>query len=312
MVPLALSREQPARDVRAFAACSVSLILSMTALTAAFSSSNVAAQWGVHRIHERNLFYVAPLFFVLLLLWIQTGCPRPARLSAGAVALGVALVAVLPYHELARSSRRLEVLPIVPWWNSLLGESAVPIAVAAFAGALGVAFVVATHGVARFFPFVVFLQLYVVSVAAGAQIENAARDAARHSVGPAKSWIDAAVPAGHEVVALSAIDARRAFGDDAALYSGWRRIWLNEFFNARVGRVLYVGRSLPYDLREQAVRVGAGGVVVGRGGSVPVSAEYVLATPNLTLRGVVVAHDPSSGMNVYRIRGDVIVAQATR
>ena len=39
---------------------------------------------GVARVEERNMFYVAPLFLIALLLWVQLGAPRP-RLVAAAV-----------------------------------------------------------------------------------------------------------------------------------------------------------------------------------------------------------------------------------
>jgi hypothetical protein len=279
----------------------------MTLLVATFSSSAVDSQWGVHRIHERNLFYVAPLFFVLLLVWLSQDRPRPARLTGAAVVLAVALPPLLPYHQLAKSARRLEVLPVLPWWNSLIGQGSVAVGVTIFAAALALGFLTAPRRVARYFPVLVFLQLYIVSVAAGAQVQNAARDASRGGLRVDRDWIDKAVPAGREVVALSAIHSPISFGDNSELYRSWRRIWLNEFFNARVGRIFYLGQRLPYDLRDQRLRVSSGGRLVIPRSSSPVRAQYVLAAPGLLLRGKLVARDRHSGMSLYRVDGRLVL-----
>jgi hypothetical protein len=279
----------------------------MTLLVAAFSSSAVDSQWGVHRIHERNLFYVAPLFFVLLLVWLGQDRPRPARLTGVAVVLAVALPPLLPYHELAKSARRLEVLPVLPWWNSLIGQGSVALGVTIFAAVLALGFATAPRRVTRYFPVLVFLQLYIVSVAAGAQVQNAARDASRAGLGVERDWIDKAVPADQEVVALSAIHGPISFGDSSKLYRSWRRIWLNEFFNARVGRIFYLGRRLPYDLRDQRVRVSSRGPLVIARNSLPVRARYVLLAPGLMLRGKLVARDRRSGMSLYRVDGRLVL-----
>ena len=45
----------------------------------------------VERIEERNMFYVAPLFLIAFLLWVQRGAPRP-RVVAPVVAVGAALL----------------------------------------------------------------------------------------------------------------------------------------------------------------------------------------------------------------------------
>ena len=38
---------------------------------------------GVARVEERNTFYVAPLFVIALLLWVQLGAPRPRLIAVG-------------------------------------------------------------------------------------------------------------------------------------------------------------------------------------------------------------------------------------
>ena len=53
-----------------------------------FYSALFASQPSVARIEERNLFYVAPLLFTCLVLWIERGLPRPrAQLAVAGVAV---------------------------------------------------------------------------------------------------------------------------------------------------------------------------------------------------------------------------------
>ena len=51
------------------------------------------------RVQERNLFYVAPLFLIALLAWIERGMPRPPRAAAVAAVVAAALPGALPYHR---------------------------------------------------------------------------------------------------------------------------------------------------------------------------------------------------------------------
>ena len=63
---------------RAVVAATVSLVVLLAVEVAAFAS-----QPSVSRIEERNLFYVAPLLFTCLLLWIERGMPRPRAAAVG-------------------------------------------------------------------------------------------------------------------------------------------------------------------------------------------------------------------------------------
>jgi hypothetical protein len=310
MLPLALGRHEQNPRLRALAAATLALTLWMTLLVAAFASSAVERQWGVHRVHERNLFYVVPLLIVFLLVWLQRGRPKPIALAVAAVVLAGGLPSLLPFDELARSSRRLEVLPILPWRNDLLGQASVPLAVLIFAAILVLVFVLVRARTIWVLPLLVFLQFYVVGVAAGAQIQSASRDALQAGIGVERDWIDRRVPQGTEVVAVSAIAGRTSFGDGNRLYESWRRVWLNEFFNARMGRIFYLGQRLPYDLPENAVRRGSDGrLMLASDPSAPVRAHYVIAPQSLGLRGKVLARDVRTGTNLYRTNGSVVLAR---
>ena len=46
------------------------------------------------------MFYVAPLFLIALMLWIERGCPRPPLIAVPAAIAAVALPVALPYTKL--------------------------------------------------------------------------------------------------------------------------------------------------------------------------------------------------------------------
>ncbi len=105
----ALRRGAPSQS-RALGAVTAPLLILVLIQVAAFAST----PFGLDRIHERYLFYVAPLAFSLLALWIETGL-RGAR---WAVVAAVVVVSLLP---LAMPTGRLEALGIDSPTLSVLG-----------------------------------------------------------------------------------------------------------------------------------------------------------------------------------------------
>jgi glycosyltransferase involved in cell wall biosynthesis len=70
--------------LRAFAAGAAALVVWLTLEVGVFAS-----HWS-QRIEERNLFYLAPLFLVALLAWIERGQPRPPRAVVAAAGVAAA------------------------------------------------------------------------------------------------------------------------------------------------------------------------------------------------------------------------------
>ena len=61
------------RQLQAFLAATLALTVCVVPVVAAFASV------FSHRIEERNMFYVAPLYLIALLAWVERGAPRPRR-----------------------------------------------------------------------------------------------------------------------------------------------------------------------------------------------------------------------------------------
>jgi hypothetical protein len=67
--------------VQIFVAASFALSFWLVLEVAAFASTQAL------RVEERNMFYVAPLFLIALLVWVEQRAPRPAVVAVAAAGL---------------------------------------------------------------------------------------------------------------------------------------------------------------------------------------------------------------------------------
>jgi hypothetical protein len=283
-----LARELP-RPAQAFVAGSVALTAWMLVEVAAFASLP-----SVQRVEERNMFYVAPLAFVALLLWLELGLPRPRRLAIPVAVAAVALPAVLPYPSLIGVQVQSDTLELLPWWwvqDHLITLGQVRWAVLACAIVLGVAFLRTSRRLALALPAFV-LAYYAITLA---PIENGLHGMRMASIGALfqgnttgrRDWIDQTVGR----------DANVAF-----VWSGRTdafTLWENEFFNRSIGRVYELASPLGGGLPATEVRVDE------RTGALlpPARAEYALTDESVPLAGTVVARDQPKHMVLFRVDG---------
>jgi hypothetical protein len=302
LLPIAFARSQASRPLKVFMASAVALVFWMTLVASAFSTLPF---FSAQRIHERALFYVAPLFLIALLAWIERGLPRPRRLTVATVAVGAAMPAVLPFGDL-RYNAAFEALALIPWDNTLLSAGQVPFAVAAFGVIAGGAFVLLPRRAAAVvLPALVLLNFYVVGTAARAQVVAASEHTQAVGVGGERDWIDRAVGSQARVAVLWSQDpAAPRWTHD--LFAKRRAVWQSEFFNRSVGTVYSVGHPLPYNLPDRPARLEATGALVTGAGR-PVRAPYVVAFRSTGVVGTVVAADASTGLRLYRVEGPVRV-----
>ena len=80
------------RPLQELLSATVALTVCLVPVVAAFASV------FSDRIEERNLFYIAPLFLILLLAWLERGAPRPRVLAPVAAAVSALLVLAPPAH----------------------------------------------------------------------------------------------------------------------------------------------------------------------------------------------------------------------
>jgi glycosyltransferase involved in cell wall biosynthesis len=299
LVPLGRSLD---RRLRVLLAAALPLTGWLALEVAAFASALSP------RVEERNLFYVAPLFFVALLAWIQRGLPRPARPAAIAAIVAAVLPGALPYHTLIATSAQSDTLALLPlWWlqETVVGLDTIGVVVVAAAAALALVFLLISPRYALVLPALVLAWF----VFATERIERFDHGFPKASIGALyqgitatpRDWVDATVGR----------DANVAF-----LYSGSKpkeqplTLWENEFFNRSIGPVYDLRQQSMGSLPETKVHQRADGVLLLPDGR-PVRTRYVLSDDTVQLAGEIIGRDEFRGM-LLRQTDEGLLAIATR
>jgi hypothetical protein len=242
---------------------------------------------GVARVEERNTFYVAPLFLIALLMWVQLGAPRPRLIAAGSAVGAALLVATLPFPRLIRPEITSDTLAFVPWWKlQEQGLALHHVRLLATVCALGAAalFLLVPQRWTLALPLLVLVYFSVVQQPVQARAELASRNARAAGIGGRVDWLDDTVPG---VAVVGVLWAGRT---DPHV------VWENEFFNRSVGPVYDVAEPIPGNLPSTPVRVGADGLV-----EPPPAQRLLLSDGTLDLRGTRLARDFSKGVSLWSI-----------
>jgi len=286
----ALSRERKTP----FVAAAIPLVCWLVVEVAAFASEQS------HRIEERNMFFVAPLFFVALCMWIERGLPRP-RAAVGSAVVAAALVGVVPYSTLLSTNVTSDTLAFLPLWT--LQDTVVTLdELGAVAILLGIALALAWLLVPPRHALALPVTLFVLYAAALWTIETNKHGGIQHvslaavfggTSEPDREWIDHAVGAKADVAVLYNSPTMDKF-----------TIWTNEFFNRSVHQVAYFADPAPGDLPQTKAYADNRGFVHGLG-----AAPYVLTT--LPLIGTSVIHDSVKNLTLWRLDGPPRLQYAT-
>jgi hypothetical protein len=290
-VVLALSWRRLDLPQRAFLAAASALSAWLILEVAAFASLP-----GVTRIEERNMFYVAPLFLIALLVWIDRGAPRPRPSTPVVAACAGLLVGVLLFSKLIGMTPTADTLQLTPWWRLhahglTVHEAWLVATLLALCGAALFAFV------PRRFILALPLLVFVYFAASQQPIENLLTKASRDSLFVAirsvpPDWIDRSV-------------GKQA--DVAAIWTGRTNpfvVWENEFFNRSVGAVYNVGPPIVGGIATPAATVGADGYLRDAAGR-EIHDRYVLSDGSLELNGVKRTADESLGITLWEVHGAI-------
>jgi hypothetical protein len=278
---------------------------ALLAATAAFSVwvllvvSTFASHFASNRIQERNLFFLAPLFLVALLAWVDRGAPRPrAAATAAAVALG-ALPAVIPFERFIETGVKSDTLMLLPLWElqDRVGLPRVDEIVLLVGVLAAAAFLLLPRRFALALPVAVLLYFALafpaIQLARPNGIEQASVGALFQGIrAPHRDWIDRAVPDGAEV---------------AMVWTGRPdrfTINLNEFFSRSVGRIYVTDLGVPGSLPETRVEVDP---KTGRF-QPPVRARYVVVDGSIAPDGKVLARDEGWGLALWKLDGGELIS----
>ena len=296
------------RRYRAFAATflavNIALLLLVASVDGVVASVNSSVEFEF--VHDRYLFYVAPLWLIVLFAWLEAGAPRP-RFAAG---VGAAFALILPFFLPFSGDTRLEGLQHInamatTFWTGVdQGFAGVRYvsggsALLTFVLVLVLAALILPARGARLVLPVAVLAVFAVTAEIGWYL--AAREADNFGAPVpriGRSWVDESVAPDRSVTLLVA--SRRC-------RPGWLwpeySFYLTEFFNRSVERVAHVG--LPPDrLPHMAVRVATSGRLVLPSGST-LRADYVITQPGVNLVGRRVGEGTFARLILWEVGGAV-------
>jgi hypothetical protein len=282
--------------LQAFLAATVALTLFVVPVVAAFASV------FSDRIEERNLFYLAPLYMIALLAWIERGAPRPRVLAPVAATVSALLVLVIPFERFLTTSAITDTLMLLPFWSlqDHIRSGWIEPAAFALAAALAAAFLFVPRRRAVALPLLV-LGLWAVvfkPIWWGTHgFERFSRGSLFQGIrAPEKDWVDRALPAGTEAAFLWTGRTDRLTVNQ------------NEFFSRGVGPVYYVDRPTPGGLPERRVAIDRKTGAVTLPGGAPVDDAYVLADSSFEPDGEAIARDRGWGITLWRVDRPLVAA----
>ncbi len=291
LLVLALGMRTLPRPEKVFVAATVTISFWLVLEVAAFASEQS------FRVEERNMFYVAPLFLIALLVWIERGLPRGTVPATAAIIVAAALPGALPYASFIGLNAISDTIALIPlgWLveQGLRLDDVGLVVVFVCAGA-GLLFLLIPRRYAMVLPVLVLVYFAVSQASIQAKHQHQSLESLFGGISSPPlhlDWIDRKVGSGAKVAVVWTGNTDKF------------TIWENEIFNRSLGTVYTTGPPLPGDLAETPVTINrASGKLTDPEGR-PVVARYVLTDRSLALQGKVVAEDPNKGMLLYRVNG---------
>lgn len=288
LVVLAVSRGAFDAAERAFLAVATSAVVIVVLQVAAFASR------FSFRVEERYMFFVVPLLFMALALWLDRGLPRPVVTTAIATAVPVLLLLDLPLEKRLNVSITSDTFGFIPLLRLSYHYSIPTVRLLMLVGAVvaAAAFALLPRRWARVvLPSALALYLGLSTV----QVFRTVRDFARNTrafLEPAQlTWIDSSLPRGASTGVI--------YGSTADPFSEAQRMWQAEFWNRDVKDV-YDLTPAPASFPATPIALDpVTGKLVAQDHK-PYPYRYALAASGLALSGRVVASKPP--WSLYEVR----------
>ena len=298
-----LSRHAP-EHVRLFAAVALPTLAAML-----FSVSLVSASLdvdGTENLNERYVFYVVPLLFIGLAIWIESGLPRP-RWAWIVLAGGCLLPVVLPIDRLEYNAN-FQSVALLPWLSLSVSGAALALFVAAFTLGCGVVWLTTRRETSGRLWLLLAGTLAFLATVTYWSTANSASSSASAFAGRTPTWVDDAVAEGAKVGVVW--DTR----EEGAHTPGKAYFWLmaTEILNPIVGDVYRVGPRTYYEAFLPTIPVTSrpDGTLVDENGGL-VRSRYVLATCRVGVSGRSIAHAPEGLLRLVQVDGPLRLTGAS-
>ncbi len=303
LVLVGLSRRLP-RAAQAFVVAAVALSVWLLVEVAAFASKNPVPP----RVEERNMFYLAPLFLIALLVWIDAGLPRRHMAVGVAAVIAAALPGVLPYSTLIGVPATSDELALSIWWrlqdNTIaLTHVATWAVVASIVAAL--LFLLVPRRLAALLPAAVAAVFVAVTWTAMDNVHGFRRASIgalfQGDTHPRRDWVDQAVGHDADVAVLFTKCASQRCSKPWSL-TDEKVVWENEFFSRSLRRFYYLHDPVPGGLpeRQATFHLASGLFTVGRQA---IRTAYALLDSSVSPLGSLVAADRRKGIFLWRVDG---------
>ncbi len=260
------AHDPEARALLAVATASVGLVVVQV---------GVFASRFVERLAERDLITAVPPLFVVLVLWLGRGMPRPQPFTSIAAVALVTPAVLLPVKELATDDATPDAFMLVPFIHVAESASETTL-VTVWLAVVAAAILAGVFLPRRAAPAIVAVGVAVLaatSVAASMEVADRSRVDRTTTFGDATpAWIDDATG-----------------GDAVYLYDGdpdWTGLWQHVFWNERVARVTSPPGALlgPVPGPATIVAPSADGALRDSGAEA-LAADWVVAPANIVLTG---------------------------
>lgn len=295
------------RSQREHALAVLSLV---TVVTLTLEAASFGVRFGTDVVRDRYLFYVVPLWLIVLAVWLADGLPRPLVATATGVGLALVLPVLLPFAQLANEAG-VDTVPGALWvWVNTHTIGPGPFSGRRLLALLVILLLVAVVLLPRRYrlalPAAVLAVFVATAVLAWDRMIGAPEDAVFRG-GLERSWIDERLPEDARVWKLY-IEAPSCPASALTRHS----LFLTEFFNSTVYRAAYIGGSIPDGIPIEEVNVGPGGRFLVAPEGEPFVADYVYTQPGIELNGRKLATGTNANLVLWQIGGPVVVDGATR
>ena len=299
---LACRRESaPSAAERAFLAVSAAAVFWIVIQVGTFASHFSL------RVEERNMFCVAPVLLLALVVWLARGLPRPPVLTAAAAVVPLAFLVALPYQNLISTQAFFtDTFGLIPLYRLMIlhtGAGDLPVVVGIGALVAGLVFATLPRGWGRVAIPVALLAFLVFSSRSVYNQIDFISTSIRHAGGLAgdPSWIDRAIGK----------NARAEFLYTTDIDQDQHILWEAEFWNRSLRRVFGVTSQDPSIPDVTAPLDPANGRIAPQlpADSPDLRPRYVVADTNVNVAGTRVAS--AGSLALYRVRPPLQIATMT-
>ena len=261
---------------------------------------------GTENLNERYVFYIVPLLFAGLAIWVREGLPRPRPWAWATLIICCVLAAVLPIGRLGYNAS-FQSPALLPWLRIDASAVFLGMLIALFAFLCGALWLTCRRNRVGYLWLLAAAWMSVVCTITVISNHSSASGSATAFQGHAADWVDRAVPNGARV----AVVWSRGTEQRAVSVEFW--LMVTEFFNKKVDDVYRVGRPTYYEtfLPTVPVRKTSTGVLTDARGE-PIAPRYVLATCRTPVVGRVVARAHDNVLKLIEVAPPLRLQRAGR